>query len=311
MEREANYIAVGGFVVLMIAMATVFVIWYTGSRDQRDYNRYEIYFQGSVSGLNAGSTVRYLGVDVGRVKSIGLDPRAADRVQVVADIDAKAPVSHDTIASLSLQGVTGLLYIDLERDQHDKPAMPDVPSQRYPVIRSVQSDFDLLVSSMPELFSKAAIAADRITKLISDENIALANDLLANIHKAGGELPGTMREARNLLVELQGTAREIQTAAAGVRAVTDSAGPDLAQTLEHVREVSENLSATSKRLDQFVADNQSNIGRFTDQGLSELHQLIRDGRQAAQDFRELTRSLKDNPSQLIYQPNYAGVEIAR
>mgnify|MGYP001572889847 CR=1 FL=1 len=62
MEREANYIAVGAFVLLAIAMAAFFVIWYTGSRDQREYKHYEIYFTGSVSGLTEGSAVRYLGV---------------------------------------------------------------------------------------------------------------------------------------------------------------------------------------------------------------------------------------------------------
>ena len=64
MEREANYTAVGAFVLLVATMAGLFVYWYAGSADARDYERYEIYFEGSVSGLNRGSTVRYLGVEV-------------------------------------------------------------------------------------------------------------------------------------------------------------------------------------------------------------------------------------------------------
>ncbi len=67
MEREANYAAVGAFVLLVVAMAILFVYWYSDSSDHRDYTRYEIYFDGSVSGLSRGSPVRYLGVDVGRV----------------------------------------------------------------------------------------------------------------------------------------------------------------------------------------------------------------------------------------------------
>ena len=76
MEREANYTAVGAFVLLIVTMAGLFVYWYAGSSDARDYRRYEIYFEGSVSGLNRGSTVRYLGVDVGRVVTIRIDKRA-------------------------------------------------------------------------------------------------------------------------------------------------------------------------------------------------------------------------------------------
>ena len=98
--------------------------------------------------------MRYLGVDVGRVVRMDIDPRAADRVQVIVDIDAQAPISDETLASLSLQGVTGLLYIDLERDRGDKPVMPRVPSQQYPVIRTVKSNFDILLSSLPDLIGQ-------------------------------------------------------------------------------------------------------------------------------------------------------------
>ena len=64
MEREANYTAVGAFVLLVVAMAGLFVYWYADGREHRQFTHYEIYFQGSVSGLNKGSTVRYLGVDI-------------------------------------------------------------------------------------------------------------------------------------------------------------------------------------------------------------------------------------------------------
>ncbi len=77
--------------------------------------------------------MRYLGVDVGRVVRIRVDPRAPDRVQVVADIDASAPISNQTLAQLSLQGVTGLLYIDLQQNTGRKETSALVPSERYPV----------------------------------------------------------------------------------------------------------------------------------------------------------------------------------
>src|SRR6188472_2348283 len=133
MAREANYTAVGAFVLLIATMAAFFVYWYAGSADARDYRRYEIYFEGTVSGLNRGSTVRYLGVEVGRVAMIRIDQRAADRVQVIADIDSTTPISDSTLASLSLQGVTGLLYIDLLANADPKRRMESVPSEQYPV----------------------------------------------------------------------------------------------------------------------------------------------------------------------------------
>jgi len=92
MEREANYAAVGAFVVLVIVMAVLFVYWYSDAREHRDFQRYEVYFEGSVSGLQRGAQVRYLGVDVGRVYSMRIDPRDSSRVQVLVDVDSTAPV---------------------------------------------------------------------------------------------------------------------------------------------------------------------------------------------------------------------------
>ena len=75
MDRDTNYVVVGAFVLLVIGMAVSFVYWYTDQRDKRTYHRYEIYYAGTVSGLSAGSPVRYLGVDVGKVARITLDPK--------------------------------------------------------------------------------------------------------------------------------------------------------------------------------------------------------------------------------------------
>ena len=47
MDRDANYVAVGAFVLLVIAMALSFVLWYTNQKDKHIYLRYEIYFPGT------------------------------------------------------------------------------------------------------------------------------------------------------------------------------------------------------------------------------------------------------------------------
>src|SRR5438874_6294613 len=88
MEREASYAAVGAFVLLAALLGVLFVYWYSDTREHRDYNRYEIYFTGSVSGLDRGAAVRYLGVGVGRVVDMRIDPRDSSRVEVIVDIDS-------------------------------------------------------------------------------------------------------------------------------------------------------------------------------------------------------------------------------
>jgi phospholipid/cholesterol/gamma-HCH transport system substrate-binding protein len=311
MEREANYTAVGAFVLLIATMAALFVYWYAGSGDARDYKRYEIYFEGSVSGLNRGSTVRYLGVEVGRVIAIRIDKRASDRVQIIADIDSHTPISRETLASLAMQGVTGLLYIDLLANTAAKRSMKSVPSEIYPVIDSVQSNFDRLLASLPELVGRATEVIDRASRVLSDQNIKAFSVTMQNIEQTSATLPGAMRDAAVVVADLKATLVDVRVAAAGARQLIDTSGPDLAAASQRIRAISENLAKTTANLDRLMADHREDLGLFLRDSLPEMERLLRDSRTAAQEFRELSRSLKSDPSQLLYEPSYRGVEIPR
>jgi len=311
MEREANYAAVGAFVLLIVVMGTLFVYWYSDSREHKDYTRYEIYFEGSVSGLQRGSAVRYLGVDVGRVYTMRVDPRDAGRVQVIVDIDSNAPISRKTAAELSLQGVTGLLYIDLLSNTGNRKLAKAVPSEKYPVIRSARSNFDLFLSSLPELVGKANEVVESANRLLSDKNVAAVSSALANIDKASSTLPATMREVDSLIADLRGAAGEIHSVAANANRLVGASGPQVTAALQRVNAVADNLARASVELKGLVEDNRKDLRSFTRDTLPEFDRFMRDGREAAAQIRDLARSLREDPSQLIYQPPQQGVEIPR
>jgi phospholipid/cholesterol/gamma-HCH transport system substrate-binding protein len=309
MEREANYAAVGAFVVLVVVMAVLFVYWYSDSREHRDYQRYEVYFDGSVSGLQRGASVRYLGVEIGRVVGMRIDPRNASRVQVLVDIDSSAPVSRKTIAELSLQGVTGLLYMDLIQDNGTRRLNPAVPSDEYPVIRSARSSFDVLLASLPDLVAIASDLAERAAQMLSDKNIASVSSALANIDKASASLPQTTRDIQSLVADLRNATNQIRSAAENANGIVATAGPELVGAMQRVRVVADNLSSASARLDKLVEDNRQDVRSFTREGLPELERFLREGRAAAREIRELSQSLREDPSQLLYQPPQQGVAI--
>jgi phospholipid/cholesterol/gamma-HCH transport system substrate-binding protein len=314
MEREANYVAVGAFVLLVAVMAALFVYWYSDGRDQRNFTRYEIYFDGSVSGLSEGGQVRYLGVDVGRVVRIRLDRRAADRVQVIVDIDSSAPISDRTLAELSLQGVTGLLYIDLQQlrpGAQTERVMRLTESENYPVIRSVHSNFDLFLASLPELAVRAGELATRANRLLSDDNIAALTRLAANLERAGSTLPQAARDAGALIAELRSATAESREVIAQVRAASATAAPDLAASMARLRVTADHLATASEQLDGVLTENRSALRGFMQQGLPQVEALVRDSRDAAREFELLSKSLRENPSQLLYQPASSGVEIPR
>jgi phospholipid/cholesterol/gamma-HCH transport system substrate-binding protein len=309
MEREANYAAVGAFVLLVIAMAGLFVYWYSDARDHHSFTRYEVYFDGSVSGLTQGAPVRYLGVNVGRVVSMYIDPRNASRVQVIVDIDSATPVSDQSVAELSQQGVTGVLFIDLLREAGNKRLLEAVPSERYPVIRSSKSNIDLLLATLPEMVGRASDVLGRVELLLDDDNIKSITRTFGNLDATTRSLPDTFREIRSLIADLHETSAEFRATAASVRGVTDKAGPQLSEAMDHIAMVTAHLSDATDNLDQLLKENRGDIRGFTRESLPQVERLVEDSRSAVTEVRDLMHSLRENPSQLLFEKADQGVAI--
>ena len=311
MEREANYLAVGSFVLLVLGMTVLFVYWYSAASGHRSLQRYEIYFDGSVSGLSVGNPVRYLGVDVGRVEIIRIDARASDRVQVVAQIDPSTPINANTVAQLSLQGVTGVMFIDLRRRPPGggRSLLASVPSEHYPVIASMHSNLDVLLDNLPDLAAQLDELVERASRLLSERNLAAVDSIAQNVQQATHDMPQTMRNAAQLIAQLRSTVQQANAILSTVRADARPAGDDLVASMRRLHETADNLAHASERLNDFLTHNGGQIGALVRDGIPQLQSLLRDTRAAAQQIEGLARSLREDPSRLLYQPPRQGVAI--
>src|SRR5262249_50930880 len=86
-----------------------------------ELTRYDILFDGSVTGLQVDGTVRYRGIAVGHVTDIRIDPENIEKIRVTIEVKADTPVRTDTVASIEVQGITGGTY-----------QVPAMKSQAYP-----------------------------------------------------------------------------------------------------------------------------------------------------------------------------------
>jgi phospholipid/cholesterol/gamma-HCH transport system substrate-binding protein len=86
----------------------------------------------------------------------------------------------------------------------------------------------------------------------------------------------------------------------------------LSQSFKNIQKFSDNMVAHEKDIDLIITQTRDTIGQLKDHSgktFAELDYFLRDGRQAAGELRDLTKSLSDNPSQIIYQPKYNGYEV--
>jgi len=308
-ERDAKYAAVAAFALLAVVATVAFVLWYSGRGERLDYVRYEIYFDGSVSGLARGSPVRYLGVDVGRVENLSVDRANPGRVKVLVSADSQAPVSGATRARLGLLGLTGLLYIDLQKDPRANPAQALAKGEEFDVIPSRQGDIEAFLAKLPDLLGHAAGLAERMELMLADDNIEAVTETLKNLRAASRELPAVTREAASLAGDLRRASTEVTELAASLRSVTGSAGPQLEATLAGTRAAVEKLSHAADSLDRIVSGNEATLAQFAGSGVGDLQQLIVDLRQTSEEMRALARSLRDNPSGLLLERKESGLEI--
>jgi len=245
------------------------------------------------------------------VIDIRIDPRDSSRVQVIVDIDARTPVSAHTVAELQLQGVTGLLFIDLHEDHDKQPAQPPVAGLKYPVIRSAPSRFDVFLASLPELVAGANDVVQRADQLLSNENLAAVSAAIGNLDRASSRLPQTVHDLDSLIGQLRAASTELTASAQSAHQLLETAQPDVRATLERVRAIANNLADFSLQLNKAITENRQDIRTFTREGLPEIERFVREGRAAAEDISALANSLRENPTQLLYEPPTQGVEIPR
>ena len=309
MERDAKYAAVAAFAMLAIAAAIAFVWWYSGSGERRDFVRYEIYFEGSVSGLARGSPVRYLGVDVGRVRGLAIARGNPSRVRVMAEIDSETPISGATRARLGLLGLTGLLFIDLQQDTSADPARVLGEGQRYPVIPSRKGDIEAFVERLPDLLGDTVRLVKRVEGLLSDENLQAVSTTLANVETASRDMPAVTRSAAELAADLRRTAAEVSVLTQKVHGMADTAGPQIEASLAGVRATAEKMSRTADSLERIVAGNEASLAQFASSGVADLQALVVDLRGTSDEVRALARGLRDRPSSLLIEQKESGMEI--
>jgi ABC-type transporter Mla subunit MlaD len=89
----------------------------------------------------------------------------------------------------------------------------------------------------------------------------------------------------------------------------DQAGPDLVATMQALNQTSDNLVNMSERMDSWLTDHDRDMRQFMDGGLAKAPALIADTRNTMREFDKLLNELRENASQLVYEPKSEAVPV--
>jgi phospholipid/cholesterol/gamma-HCH transport system substrate-binding protein len=295
METRANYLIVGLFTLAVIAAGFVFVWWFQRPIQSTPGNTFEIAFDGSVSGLRAGSSVLFNGIRVGEVQSLKLDPVNPRRVIATVVAQSSAPIRADTKASLEYQGLTGIASVSLTGGEPDAPPPRRGPDGAAQITADASATQDMS-AAVRRVAGQAEVVLGKLEKVLSDNESDL-RATVANVAKFSEALGRNAEAIDGLVKDASAAMKNIASASDKIDKLLGSedkgVAADLSGAARAIRELAE-------RLDGRTAEITAGITHFTNRGLREFEALSADGRRTLNDFDRTVRKLERNPSQFLF-----------
>ncbi len=326
MKTKVSPAIVGAFVIGAFALGIIALLTFGGVNFFSKPQRFVVYFDESVHGLEQGSPVKLGGVRVGRVVGLNIryDEKANRSVAAVVcelvkdtmtdyrgmaiNVDSRAElqnlVDHGLRAQLTVQGLaTGLLFVELDFFNPAEHPLTDRPSDaRYVVVPAVPSTISGFQASLTEI----------LTNLKSADLAGLSKALMALMADARGKLDAL--DLKSAVDQWKKTGAQIETLASNpdFKRTFDNLNAAIADLRTAIAKVDAQVEPTSKELRDTLAEAKRTIASFNQTADAAKQFLNRNAvvgddladtlqhlNAAAESVKRLADFLERNPKALI------------
>lgn len=255
MKTKVSPSIVGAFVIGAFALCTLALLSFGGIHIFEKPERFVVFFDESISGLDLGSPVKLRGVRVGRVVNLNVRYDQATNSSLVAvvcefskdmvtgpngamiDISSRAELEklvqrglHAQVAVLGL--ATGLLFVELNFKAPEELAIEHLPKDdRYVVVPSIRSPIEEFSAGLSEI----------LANLKKVDLAGVAKDISALANTARKQVDGV--DFRGLTEQWKKTGAQFETLAGD---------PQIKQTFVNVNAAVADLRAMVAKLDAQV-----------------------------------------------------------
>ncbi|MBU2489875.1 MAG: MCE family protein [Proteobacteria bacterium] len=310
MATARTKFAVGLFLLAGTLLAVAAVIWVGMSGYLETGRKFVVYFDESVQGLDQDSPVKYRGVAIGRVESIGVAPDGR-LVEIILSVREPLKEEGRLTAQLKSVGITGIMFIELDLAGEGvlPKALPMSFTPPYPVIPSQPSEFQMIFQGLETAFDRirdldvegvisrlqgildgmnrmladldvkpvmerAVTALDRVNEILASGQWEA---ILASAEKAGREAGAGAAEAREVIARAGEAVEGLSAILKENRAAVQAAVTALDQTMQNTRDLSregaELVSGTRDRLDAVLGQT-SEAARNLNRAASRLNGIL-------------------------------------
>jgi len=304
MKIRTQTIRLGIFIFFSIILLFSLIFFFSANKLLEKSDNYFVIYRGlSVGGLEVGSPVNYLGISIGSISNISIDPKDINGIIVELAIKAGTPIKQDAYADIISMGITGLKAIEIRGGSNQAESL--IPGEYINAGSSVTE----------EITGRASIIAEKAEKVINNlqlftdpENLQNFSNAAQNINSLAGQLNKTVRLIDSLLNENRTALNEsvnsakiaignfsessqtFKEAMASVNSIIQS--DTIQQIIENAHDISQHLKETD--LELFV----ENLAAVTDQTRKLLAKLNENLENNSQGLAESIRLLKITLSNL-------------
>jgi phospholipid/cholesterol/gamma-HCH transport system substrate-binding protein len=227
MRHKAQKIRLGVFLIVSSFILLLIIAYFTSREFFEKVDTYYVTYEGmSVGGLEIGSPVKYLGIKVGTITDITIDPDDVNSVIIELALEPGTPIKSDAQANITTIGITGLKNIEIRGGSNNADALE--PGSFIKPGSSITQ----------EITGKAEIIAEKAEKVLNNLQIFTEP---ANLDKFTHMIENITRLAENASVTLS-----------KVDSIVDDNRSDIRRTVTDAREVSETLKRSSQSLQETV-----------------------------------------------------------
>ena len=281
-NSNPNYFRLGVFVLAAIGvLVTVILIFGSGKFFKKSFYL-ETYIKQSVTGLDAGASVRFRGVKIGQVTTIGLTGDSYEkklpfdqrkqyvvvRMKIFGEELTEEQLAYfvkeNLRARVRSMGITGVNYIELDfvSNAADYPPLPYDWEPEYPVLPSMPNQQDEIISGIQKFIASAnEMNIDNTQKKLDQVLVSLNKMMVGD----GKDNEGFIRSVKDLNIllarithvtdkdQLNILMRELVGAMTSLQQTVTSIQGNTASTVENLKQTSENLNELSRIASQSPA----------------------------------------------------------
>ena len=239
MERRVNYLVIGGLFFAILVGLVVFIMWFGKiGVDEGKYRIYKIFTNYDISGIAPKTPIKYKGITIGSVKSIGFDKERLGIVQITLSIQKAIPIAKGSSVLIDSQGLAGLNYLSLRQNTSGEIIQDDKDA-----ILTLEQSFlgklsDKADSALAEIMGVLASA----DKLLSEQNIAHISHTLAELETFSKTLPALSNNLNRLVNKLNA---QIDNGEYSVKTM-------LTPTLDQTQKTMQNLDITLQKTQTLI-----------------------------------------------------------